>query len=300
VREQVYASTRDAWRRQVRRRLQRRQLAVAASVLGLAILGGAAWLVREPGPRPLEVASVESVDGAVQLRVDSGAGTALPLAASRTLHPGEQIETAPGSRLTLRRPGGIRIHVAGGSELAWQTGDALRLTKGLVYVDTGEARAQADDRLAIVTHTGSIRHIGTRFSVQIAALDVRVMVRDGAVAIGNGRAERRVESGHGATLAADGELRPLALAPGEGPWQWLGDGQPKFVIEGRHLDAVLEDLALASGLPLRYGSPLIESSARELVLHGPPLELEPRAAIDTVLLTTQFTRRGPLEIVTRP
>lgn len=300
AREQVYAATRDAWRRQVRRRLQRRQLAVAASLLGVAVLGGAAWLAREPVPGVVDVASVQGLAGSVQVRADSGAGAPVPLARSRVLHPGEQVETAPGSQLTLRRPGGILIHVAGGSELVWQTGDALRLTKGLVYVDTGDGTTRSSDPLAIVTHTGSIRHVGTRFSVQVAALDVRVMVRDGAVAIGNGREERRVESGQGAYIAADGQVSSLSLAPGEGPWQWLGSEQPKFVIEGRHLDAVLQDLALASGLPLSYGSPLIQSSARELVLHGPPLELDPGTAIDTVLLTTQFSRRAPLEIVTRP
>ncbi len=63
---------------------------------------------------------------------------------------------------------------------------------------------------------------------------------------------------------------------------------------------MLKDLALASGLPLSYGSPQIEASARELVLHGPTLGLEARDAIDTVLLTTQFARHAPLRSLRGP
>ena len=303
VRDQVYAAAHGAWRRRLRRRMQRRQLTVAASLFAVALIGALMWLGRQPAAGTREVAAVQSTSGEVLLREDSGAAAATPLLNSRLIRKGEQIETAPGSRLTLRRPGGILIHVGGGSQLMWQTDDALRVVRGVVYVDTNvdsNAGERSSDALEILTHTGRIRHVGTRFSVQVDSLDVRVLVREGAVAIGGSRGEQRVESGHGARIASDGQLSEVSLTPGEGPWQWLGSEQPEFAIEGRRLDDVLRDLALASGLPLRYGSPQIEASARELVLHGPTLALDAREAIDTVLLTTQFARHAPLEIVARP
>lgn len=299
TREAVYAATHAAWRRHVRKRVQRRQVAVAAGLFGVALLGSLAWLAGQPTAGPPQLAAVESIAGDVVLREDSGAAAAAPLQRTHSIHKGELIQTAPGSKLTLRRPSGVLIHVGGDTELQWQTDDALRVTRGILYVDTNDG-ARDGDALEILTHTGRIRHVGTRFSVQVEALDVRVLVRDGAVAIGTGRSEQRVASGRGARIAAGGEVSALDLAPGEGPWQWLGSERPEFAIEGRRLDDVLKDMALASGLPLSYDSSQIEASARELVLHGPALGLEARDAIDAVLLTTQFARRAPLEIVARP
>ncbi len=216
VRDQVYAATHAAWRRHVRKRMQRRQLAIAASLFGVAVLGSLIWLGRQPAANTEQLAAVESIAGNVVLRGDSGAAEAAPLQRSRSIHKGELIQTAPGSKLTLRRPSGILIHVGGDTELAWQTDDALRVTRGIVYVDTNEG-ARGADALEIVTHTGRIRHVGTRFSVHVEALDVRVLVREGAVAIGSNRGEQRVASGHAARIAAGGELSEVALTPGEGP-----------------------------------------------------------------------------------
>jgi ferric-dicitrate binding protein FerR (iron transport regulator) len=299
TRDGVYRATHDAWLRSRRRRTYRRQLAIAASLLVCALLGSLAWLGPGTPVTPLRIASVEALAGEVRVRGDSGAGALTTLQRGRQLVIGEQIETAAGSRLVLRRPGGVTIHVAGGSELVWQTADALRVTRGLVYVDTDTA-TNGSDQLEIVTHTGRIRHVGTRFSVQVAELEVRVMVRDGAVSIGGSRAEQRLQAGYAADIAADGRLLSSALSPGEGPWQWLATEKPVFNIEGRSLHAVLQDLALAQGVPVSYASPQIEASARQLQMHGAPLELDAASAIDAVLLTTQFAHRAPFEIVPRP
>ncbi len=300
VRDDIYRATREAWLRQRRQRVHRRQLAIAASLLGFALLAGIGWMnFGAPAADP-HVAAIERFVGDVGLRHDSGAGREVEPRAGSPLIVGEQIDTAPGSRLVLRRPGGILLHVAGGSQLVWQTANAVRLTRGLVYVDTGGA-VPGTDSLEIVTHTGSIRHIGTRFSVQVADdLEVRVMVRDGAVRIGNARNDRRLDAGQGARIARDGEVLASSLTLEDGPWQWLGAEQPRFPIEGRTLHAVLEDLALAEGEPLRYASSDVEAEARNLKLHGPALELGADAATAAVLLTTRFTRQAPFEIVARP
>ncbi|MET0291710.1 MAG: FecR family protein [Steroidobacteraceae bacterium] len=300
AREAVYRATRSAWQKQRRRRVQRRQLAVAASLLGCALLAGIAWL--NFGSLPLgdqRVAAVERFTGDVQLRHDSGAGRQVLPQTGAAVNVGEEIHTAPGSRLVLRRPGGILLHVAGGSELVWQTADALRLTRGLVYVDTGSA-APGSDALEILTHTGRVRHIGTRFSVQVQDLEVRVMVRDGAVAIGNTHNERRLDAGQAARIARDGELQTSTLTEDAGPWQWLAAESPRYAIEGRSLHDVLGELSLAQGEPLRYSSSATEAEARSLMLHGPALELPPLQAVDAVLLTTRFSREAPFEIVPRP
>ena len=52
---------------------------------------------------------------------------------------------------------------------------------------------------------------------------------------------------------------------------------------------MLSRIAQRSGLVLRFSSPEAESGARNLALHGPPLELTPRAALAAVLATTSLT-----------
>jgi hypothetical protein len=298
VRAAVYGAARSAWQGQLRTRMHRRQLAIAASLLGCAVLTGLAWLRQGGVSPPQTVASVAAVMGDVRVHTDSGAGDSTSVASERSFKAGEQIETAVASRVTLRRPSGILIHVAGGSELVWQSADALRLTRGLIYIDTEDAGGP--DALEVITHTGRIRHVGTRFSVQVADLEVRVMVRDGAVRIGSSRAEQRLGQGYAARIDAEGRVTADTISAGEGPWHWLATERPQFIVEGRSLHAVLADMAQADGVQLRYGSATVESSAHQLVLHGPPLELDATRAIDAVLLTTQFTRRAPLEIVQRP
>jgi ferric-dicitrate binding protein FerR (iron transport regulator) len=295
----VYDAVHQAWRRQVRRRLKRRQLAVAGGVFACAVLAVSAVLLRGHGAPRAALAEVLRVQGEVTVRADSGAAAPRALlAAGAHLQTGEVIETAPGSRLVLRRPGGATIHLAANSSASWQTTDALRLQRGVIYIDTDTADGGAD-ALEIVTHTGRIRHVGTRYSVQVDELEVRVMVRDGAVSIGDSRASQRLDSGYAARIGADGRMTAATLRPGEGPWHWLAVETPSFVVEGRSLHAVLLDMAQAAGQPVSYASTAVEAESRDLLLHGPTLELDAEAAVDAVLLTTRFVRRPPLQIVPR-
>lgn len=295
----VYDAVHHAWRREVRRRVQRRQLAIAAACL-LAVVSSviALWPGRLVGG-PRVAARIERSVGSVELLADSGAARPRTVqGGGLALAPGDVLRTAPGSRVELRRAGGIAIHVGGDTELTWQSHDALRLARGVIYIDT-DGDATREDRLEVVTHTGRIRHVGTRFSVAVDALDVEVRVRDGAVSIDEGRGAERIGAGQSARIDRDGRVVAARFVPGDGPWQWLKAGTPEFVIEGRSLHDVLRDMAQSAGLPLSYGSPRVEGQAHELLLHGPGLDLAANEAIDAVLLTTQFERIEPLQIVPR-
>jgi ferric-dicitrate binding protein FerR (iron transport regulator) len=299
ARMRVYDAVRHAWRREVRRRVQRRQFAISAVCL-LAVVSSV--LVLWPGRSGVgshTVARVERAVGTVELLTDSGAARPRTLTGSGlAIAPGDVLRTSAGSRAGLHRAGGIAIHVGGDTELAWQSTDALRLTRGVVYIDTDGDTARAD-RLEVITHNGRIRHIGTRFSVEVDNLEVEVRVRDGAVSFDEGRNAERIGAGQAARIDRNGRVTAARFVTGDGPWQWLKPGLPQFVVEGRSLHEVLHDMARAAGLPLRYVSPPVEAKAHELVLHGPELDLAARDAIDAVLLTTQFERIEPLQIVAR-
>jgi hypothetical protein len=234
-----------------------------------------------------------STNWATELHADSGAAPATSaLTLGRTLRNGDVIRSRPGSRLVLRRPGGLTIHVGPDSEVAWESPDELRLAHGVVYVET--VGGGSADAFVLVTHVGRIRHVGTRYGVQVDERRVRVMVRDGEVRIAGVRGERLLQGGLEGRLDAGGGYAELPLGPDAGPWNWMLDGPTRFEIDDRPLREVLGEVSAAAGITLAWPSIEVARDADLLVLHGPALAMAPRQALDAVLLTTRYTLRGAL------
>lgn len=291
ARDAVYAAAHAAWRRSHQQRVRTRHLSLAAALLLGAGVASLLWLTRTaPETATHYAARVETVTGRSELRADSGAApTAAPLATGITLRNGDMIRTRPGSRVVLRRASGLHIHLGPDSEASWESQDELLLTRGVVYVET---TGGGNDALVLVTHAGRIQHVGTRYGVEVAEQQVRVMVRDGAVRIADARGTRRLASGLEGRIDAQGDYTELPLAADAGPWSWMLDGPARFAIEDRPLREVLHEMSAAAGISLAWPSAEAARDAQQLVLHGPTLELPPRQALDAVLLTTRYTLRG--------
>ena len=291
VRDAVYAAAHAAWRSAHHQRVRMRHLSLAAGLLLCVGLGSLLWLYRTPTPaRNAVAARVVSFEGRTELHGDSGAAPATAaLTLGRALRNGDVIQSRPGSRIVLRRPGGLTIHVGPDSELAWESVDELHLLHGVVYVET--AGAGRDEAFVLVTHAGRIRHVGTRFGVLVDARRVRVMVRDGAVRIADAHGERQLQAGLEGRLDAAGGYAELPLGPDAGPWNWMLDGPPRFEIDDRPLREVLGEISAAAGITLDWTSTDVARDADGLVLHGPSLSMPPRQALDAVLLTTRYTLR---------
>jgi ferric-dicitrate binding protein FerR (iron transport regulator) len=289
AREQTYRAVHAAWLQTHRQRVRLRHLSLAAAVLLGVGLASLLWLQGLPrAPANVSAARVESLSGSAVLHGDSGASPVpVPLAPGSLLNNGDVIRSAAGSRLVLRRPGGLIVHLGPDSEIAWVSHDTLHLVHGLLYIDT--AGSHGDEAFAVITHAGRIRHVGTRFSVQVDARTVRVMVRDGAVAIGTAQNEHLVPGGHEERISAAGDVADLPLTEDSGPWNWLLDGTPRFVVEARSLHEVVNEMASAAGVALVWPTPADEQQAQHLVLHGPTLAMAPLRALEATLLTTRFT-----------
>lgn len=289
----THAAVMQAWE-DLRRRRARVRLIVAAASVVLAIAASSAWLVaRRPAP---ELARVERVQGEVH-RMHGATASALVMDGT-AVSAGERLVTAADGGLTLRRPGGLTIRIGASSELAFQSRDSFEMLAGVVYIDTGSATPSTDP-LAVMTRAGRVRHVGTRFSVTVAREEVRIAVRDGKVNLARSHGDTLIDAGHEARIAADGHMETLRLASTTTVWKWLDPVPAPIAIDDRALFDVMEELAAAAGLPVRYASPAVETEAHQLRLRGPPLALPTDAAIDGVLLATRFkaTRRdGTLEI----
>ncbi len=280
-----------AWRGTRRQPVRPTHLLLAFALLLATALGSSLWLAQAPlvrGPAP--AARVASAVG-VSLRIGDNGAAKPPviLTEDSALKVGDVLQTRPGARLRLRRPGGLSIQIGPATEAIWDSPDDLRILRGVVYIETESP--ESHDPLVIVTHAGRVRHVGTRFGVQVSDQLVRVTVRDGLVRISAARHEQDLGAGHQGLLRADGAIESSPLATDAGPWNWMQGEATRFAIEGRSLHDVATELAAASGHALGWSTTNLARDAADLKLHGPALDMDPRAALDAILMTTRFAAR---------
>jgi len=280
--EKVYRAVHDAWQAEHTHRQWRgwqRSVAIAATVLLTVAISF--WAVRSnTGSNPAGV--VAEIHGSV-VRVD-GSGQESPVTTGATLS-NEELHTMSGSNVLLRRSTGLTVLLGPNTRVHWEARDALRLLSGILYIDSG--RGKQRDELAVLTRAGRIQHMGTQFTVDARAAQIRVAVRQGVVRVNTLKGETRLSDGNEAKITESGELERQNPA-GSDAWTWLPANDPQFAIENRSLAEVVRDIADASGVRVRFATPEIERLASQLILHGPALKLEPLAALDAVLLTTQL------------
>ncbi len=287
--QDVYAAAHDAWQTKVRaRRARNWQLAAAASV---AIIGIASAMIVQLVPRDTTVviASVSVVQGNVTMRAP-GSDTFERLSSLQTpIVTGAEIRTANDGRLALQLAGSGSLRIDAASSVTIADTTDFWLAAGAIYIDSGdEVLGRA---FAIETPMGTVRDIGTQFEVATEPRSIRVRVRNGAVSISGSAAQADVfgSAGEQLRVAAGGNITRDAFSPYAPEWAWVESlaGTPQ--IEGQTLVTFLDWVANETGRELRFDTPLTETQARGVVLHGDAAALSPLEALEVVLSTTDFT-----------
>ena len=283
VREQL----RDEWRDVVAERGRRgRQRVAYALAAGVAVAVVGLWAI---APRftatPVAVASVAVAAGDVRV-TSSWLDRWHAVAAGQALLEGQTLETGPEGRGALALPGGISARVDGGSRLVVAAVDRLELERGTIYVDSGPAPSPAAP-LDVVTPTGTVRHVGTQYEVQLIADSVRVSVRDGTIEWrSSGGDVERSGPGERLTISNDGRVERTKVPAYGAAWDWTLEAAPSIDIEGMPLSRFLAWAARETGREVAYLSPEVEREAAGIVVHGSITGLTPPEALDAVLATT--------------
>ena len=260
-----------------------RGAARVTALRGTAWVGGPVDVTRAPphdGGGGKALTAGDAVGWGEVVTVAADGGTALDL----RLDGGTELRLAPGSRLAVvAGPGSeapFEAFFQSVSELfapAPRPVHRLSLETGALYVDTGRHGSPVS-RLAVETPLGTVRDVGTRFSVRLRpggpaggepALEVRV--RSGAVVLERGAADGgdvRAEAGEELTVAADGQARVRPADAFGDSWRWAVDQPPGFTLEGSTVHAFLCWVSDETGWELRYADPETEAAAREITLHG--------------------------------
>lgn len=289
--QQAYSVVHAAWKFELRGRSRMRQAALAAGLVALVVTG--IWMFR-PQTEVSPLAQVAQLRGkAVRLH---GTRDSVSLANGALLVEGDEIYSGSNSRMVLQRSSGLNIVLGANTRVQWRSHDDLHLLTGALYVDTGINAAS--DPFSVSTDAGVIRHVGTQFTVIMRGDAVRVAVRQGSVRLHARDRSATVVHGEQAVLLKSGEMLRDQVTETTGAWNWLWRDAAQFAIEDRSLFDVLADIADASGTRINYASNETEQQVRQLKLHGPPLNLEPTAALNAVLLTTQLTVNRTSQAIT--
>lgn len=267
-----------------RRRMRLEWLAAAALAAFAAGVGFFLWSRPEPA---VQVAVANRVSGGVLVQV-LDAKNQQPLRAGAPLRVGETVVTPADGRVLLSWTDGIEVRVDRDSKVQLDSGAALRLLEGTVYIDT-RSSGESTTPLAILTSAGAVRHVGTRFEVRVVDGGTRVRVRDGtALFTGTDHAVVLIASGQQLSVA-DGQT---SLAEGPGPadavWEWTRAISPQFDIEGRSLYDSVEWLAHEAGLKIVYASGEVRDRAQTILVHGNIEGLPSRDALVAVLTGSGF------------
>lgn len=293
MREAVHAQ----WQQGLRRRARQRLFAMAASVL-LVVAGGLLVATRTSLGMPGGGALVASVAGpASGLAIDAGwRGWLRPARNAGDLFPGDVVTTRADAGTTVLRLPDERtvLRVAASTQLAWTGRGKLRLLSGRVYVDTGAgAEGHAAAPLQILAGEAVVEHVGTRFITAFDGATVDVAVRDGQVRVTTDGQVAELARGELARLAATGAIVKAAGAAAGTEWDWVDAAAPRIAVDNQDLLSVLRLLSFEAGIELVFADATAESRAGTTILHGPPVDLPPRAAIQAILATTSLTAREP-------
>ncbi|MEM8934570.1 MAG: FecR domain-containing protein [Acidobacteriota bacterium] len=244
-----------------RRRRRRERLALAAMVL--VVVGAAWWMSRSNAP------SRASVAAATVLAVDGTAVDREPILVGVVIDSGR-------GRLALRTVDGHQLRLDRATRLVPESGQRWRLDAGAVHVD---ARAAP---LELVTHWGTVEHLGTRYLVRSTIDGVITQVREGRI---RWQGQGTVEVGRGEGVAADAVgTRIVVVAPDDDSWDWVAEAAPPFVADGRSVVEILEHLAAENGWRLEI-DPAILGGSDAIRFHGSIDGFESMAAVEWVART---------------
>lgn len=282
----VKTAVRAEWLQQTRARSRRKSVAWSVGALATAALAllGVRMAVRDdvvPIPR-LELATVESLSGAVRLTLFSGPGIEPALfQLGDRIREGDGVDTTSGGMAALRLASGVSLRIDRGTRVRFISGNAMALDQGAIYVDSDDGGAGG--ALEVRTVLGVVRDIGTRFEVRLEGPALRVRVRDGLIRLSQSREHHDARPGEELTLDGSGSLARRAI-PVHGPdWAWAATLARPFALEGRSLRDFLDWIAAENGWQLQFADPAVNEKSKTTTLHGSIEGLTPEESLASVL-----------------
>lgn len=290
AREPLPAEMKARWEAHVRaelnavrnQRMRRRTLALCAGIAVITVALLLSW--QTPVERPTADYRLVHLSGDVrtQQNVRLVPGMALP--------PGTELSTGNAAFVTLSYQGHeLRLRESSRLLLA---ADHLYLHLGMLYAaDTPETLPGAT-ALLIRTDHGSVRDIGTQFTVAIVADSTQATVREGSIQVSAEGSEQLLVSRSGqaqrSVLRSGAPIEVAAAASRGDAWDWIYRAGAPYELDGKSALDFLQWAARESGRELRFQTPDARRRAEQTVLRGNPLTVDPDTVVEPILATTDL------------
>jgi hypothetical protein len=282
----IRAATEAEWRSTVAVQPRRwMPVAIAASVLGVAVVAGLAVLRFVEADRGGEVLAnlVQSESpGVTQVRTfrsDVSIAAGEPLLSDRTYQ-------AQGQALFALDVGG-NLRIAAGSKFEVVGKDRVQLNAGEMYVDIPPGM-HAPAAFVVATPAGEFRHVGTQFALAVANGGTRLRVREGVVHWVAADGRSAVQAGNEVYISRDGKASHRAIASSDTAWDWISATTPDFEVENRPLQEFLAWVARESGRELILADEATRKQVASIRMHGSVKGLTPMQALSAVMTATSL------------
>ncbi len=282
--ERVRLASHLAWQMKVHAARRRRVLwfALAASMVA-AVVGVLVTWQTAPAPAVAEVALLR---GGVE-RLEPGTQRWERLEAETQLAAGTRLRTIGDGGAAFTVGDGISVRAADATSFVLETGSRLTLHGGTLYVDTGR-RAPSAAAIEIATPYGVVRDVGTQFEVRSLLTEVRLRVREGSVQLRTSRVPSTYDApaGEELLLAADGSIARRSIASDSAEWQWAQALAAPIDLDGGSAFDALQWVARELGKRLVFEDTTTEILARNAIMHGSSVGLEPLQILEVVMATS--------------
>jgi ferric-dicitrate binding protein FerR (iron transport regulator) len=288
-RSNVAAQARDSVDEKRPRVPRWRPLAVAASVMIVALAGIGTWLSRDAAVAGAPLARLERAEppGVVELRplwresaLDAGAD----------IRVGQKIAVRGGTLFALH--GGGDLRVAPHSEIEVVSADTVRLSRGELYVNIPPG-SRASGSFTVVTAAGEFRHLGTQYSLAVVADSTRLRVREGSVQWHAGHGESTVNAGTEVVIDRNLDITRHPIEPAGEHWAWVESMAPEIDIDNRPLNEFLDWVARETGRKLVIADEATRRQVAAIRMHGNVHGLEPLQALRAVMASTSLKLELP-------
>lgn len=163
----------------------------------------------------------------------------------------------------------------------------VQLIRGGIYIDEGRSPHRGP-AVIVGTQFGTLTHVGTQFLVSVTDDDMRLAVREGAVAYSSNAETLTISAQDGATeliVSHTGLVTRRVPATGD-LWSWTVEAAPGFVVNARSADAFLTWATRQTGAQLRYADDAARFHSETIVIHGDVRPLSVTRGFEILKATT--------------
>jgi ferric-dicitrate binding protein FerR (iron transport regulator) len=281
----IRAATEAEWRSTVAVPRRWMPVAIAASMLGVAVVAGLAVLGSFEAERGGEVLAnlvLSESPGVTQVRTFR---SNVSIAAGESLLSDRTYQAQGQALLALEAGGNLRI--AAGSKFDVVGKDMVKLDAGEMYVDIPPGM-HAPAAFVVTTPAGEFRHVGTQFALAVADGETRLRVREGVVHWVAADGQSAVQAGSEVHISRDGKASRGAIASSDKAWDWTSVTTPHFEVDNRPLQEFLAWVARESGRELVLADEGARKQVATIRMHGSVNGLPPMQALSAVMAATSL------------